>query len=78
VKKGSSPSTIKSRCEVRMPGDDFFCIRYQVYYSSFDCAIRTEFRTSAGCSKCDQGIFNHKRHAAAIRRNLFQIQKVLP
>jgi hypothetical protein len=61
-----------------MPGDDFFCIRYQVYYSSFDCAIRTEFKTSAGCTKCEQGIFNHKRHSDEIRRNSFQILKVLP
>ena len=49
------------------PGDDFFCIRYRVWYPSFDCAIRTRFRTSAGCLRCDQGRFNLKRHAAAVR-----------
>jgi len=49
------------------PGDDFFCIRYRVWYPSFDCAIRTRFRTSEGCLRCDQGRFNLKRHAAAVR-----------
>jgi hypothetical protein len=48
-------------------GDDFFCIRYRVWYPSFDCAIRTQFHTSEGCLRCDQGRFNLKRHAAAVR-----------
>jgi hypothetical protein len=49
------------------PGDDFFCLRYRVWYPSYDCAIRTQFRTSEGCVRCDQGRFNLKRHAAAVR-----------
>jgi hypothetical protein len=49
------------------PGDDFFCIRYAVWYPSFDCAIRTQYQTSEGCLRCDQGRFNLKRHAAAVR-----------
>lgn len=48
-------------------GDDFFCIRYRVWYPSFDCAIRTRFHTAEGCLRCDQGRFNLKRHAAALR-----------
>ena len=48
-------------------GDDFFCLRYRVWYPSFDCAIRTRFETSAGCLRCDQGRFNLKRHAVALR-----------
>ena len=47
--------------------DDFFCIRYRVWYPSFDCAIRTRFRTSEGCLRCDQGRFNLKRHNSALR-----------
>lgn len=52
----------------REPGDDFFCIRYRVWYPSFDCAIRTQFRTAEGCLRCDQGRFNLKRHSPAVRR----------
>lgn len=48
--------------------DDFFCLRYRVWYPSYDCALRTRFRTSAGCLRCDQGRFNLKRHAAALVR----------
>ena len=51
----------------REAGDDFFCIRYRVWYPSFDCAIRTKYRTSEGCLRCDQGRFNLKRHASAVR-----------
>jgi hypothetical protein len=51
----------------RCAGDDFFCIRYRVWYPSYDCAIRTRFRTADGCLRCDQGRFNLKRHAAALR-----------
>ena len=51
----------------REPGDDFFCLRYRVWYPSFDCAIRTKFQTSEGCVRCDQGRFNLKRHAVAVR-----------
>jgi hypothetical protein len=51
----------------RDAGDDFFCLRYRVWYPSADCAIRTRFRTSAGCLACDQGRFNLKRHATLVR-----------
>jgi hypothetical protein len=51
----------------REAGDDFFCLRYHVWYPSFDCAIRTRFRTSEGCLRCDQGRFNLKRHSGALR-----------
>jgi hypothetical protein len=51
----------------RSADDDFFCLRYRIWYPSFDCAIRTQFRTSEGCLRCDQGRFNLKRHAAAVR-----------
>ena len=50
----------------RTTEDDFFCIRYRVWYPSFDCAIRTRFHTAEGCLRCDQGRFNLKRHAAAL------------
>ena len=48
--------------------DDFTCLRYAVSYNSFDCAIRTEFRTASGCLRCEQGRFNRKRHASALKR----------
>ena len=48
------------------PGDDFFCVRYQIWYPSFDCAVRTRFRTCGGCASCDQGRFNLKRHARSL------------
>jgi hypothetical protein len=51
-----------------LPGDDFFCLRYRVWYPSFDCAIRTKFHTAEGCLRCDQGRFNLKRHSEAVRR----------
>ena len=51
----------------REPGDDFFCLRYRVWYPSYDCAFRTRFQTSPGCARCDQGRFNLKRHSSALR-----------
>lgn len=53
--------------------DDFYCLRYRVWYPSFDCAVRTRFRTSAGCLACDQGRFNLKRHATAVRGVRFKL-----
>lgn len=50
----------------RDPEDDFFCLRYEVWYSSLDCAVRTKFRTCGGCMNCEQGRFNFKRHAPAL------------
>lgn len=52
----------------RLPGDDFFCLRYEVWYASADCAIRTMYRTCSGCLDCDQGRFNLKRHEVGLRR----------
>jgi len=51
----------------RDPDDDFYCHRYEVWYPSFDCAVRTKFRTSDGCLNCEQGRFNLKRHAGVLR-----------
>jgi hypothetical protein len=48
--------------------DDFFCLRFKVWYPSFDCAIRTRHRTCPGCRDCEQGRFNLKRHASALAR----------
>lgn len=48
--------------------DDFFCIRFAVWYPSVDCAYRTRWRTCAACANCDQGRFNLKRHAASLHR----------
>jgi hypothetical protein len=42
-------------CGPRDTADDFFCLRYRVWYPSTDCAVRTKFRTSPGCLACDQG-----------------------
>ena len=55
-------------CELTYSDDDFFCARYEVWYPSIDCALRTRFRTAPGCLNCDQGRFNLKRHAARIGR----------
>ena len=49
-------------------GDDFFCLRFKVWYPSFDCAIRTRYRTSPSCRDCEQGRFNLKRHASELAR----------
>jgi len=57
------------RCLYRTPEDDFFCLRYQLWYPSFDCAVRTRFQTANGCLECDQGRFNMKRHRQALIRN---------
>jgi hypothetical protein len=54
----------------RGPDDDFFCLRYRVWYPSLDCAIRTRYRTCAGCRDCEQGRFNLKRHRAVLGRTV--------
>jgi len=51
-----------------LPGCDFFCLRFGVWYSSSDCAYRTRFSTYAGCANCDQGRFNLRRHAGELAR----------
>ena len=50
----------------RGPEDDFFCLRYRVWYPSIDCAVRTKFKTCGGCLDCDQGRFNLKRHLVTL------------
>jgi hypothetical protein len=55
-------------CTHRGPEDDFFCLRFGVWYPSLDCAYRTRWRTAPGCANCDQGRFNLKRHAASLSR----------
>ncbi len=57
----------------RDPEDDFFCLRYQVWYPSFDCATRTKFRTCEGCRDCEQGRFNLKRHRSELRTTRLHI-----
>jgi hypothetical protein len=59
----------------RCPGDDFFCLRYEVWYSSIDCAVRTKFETCAGCRHCEQGRFNLKRHRASLARVRFPLTR---
>lgn len=54
-------------------GTDFYCLRFDVWYDTYDCAIRTKFRTCPGCLKCDQGRFNLKRHADALRTVRFSL-----
>ena len=43
-------------------GCDFYCLRFQVWYPSRDCAERTQNKTYHGCLDCDQGRFNLRRH----------------
>ena len=50
----------------RAPEDDFFCLRFQVWYPSRECAIRTKYKTAPGCLECDQGRFNLRRHADSL------------
>jgi hypothetical protein len=70
--RGPAPAvTSRPGRTYREPEDDFFCLRYQVFYRSTDCAIRTKFKTSAGCLDCEQGRFNLKRHSSALRRVRF-------
>jgi hypothetical protein len=47
--------------------DDFFCLRFGVWYPSIDCAYRTLYRTCPGCLDCEQGRFNLKRHRGSFR-----------
>ena len=61
-----------TRCDHRDAGDDFFCLRYGVWYPSFDCAVRTRYRTSPGCRNCEQGRFNLKRHQGVVVRSRFR------
>lgn len=61
------PSSIRPRSGLDYEaGCDFYCLRFQVWYPSVDCAVRTRFHTYEGCRDCDQGRFNLKRHRAAL------------
>lgn len=55
----------------RLPDDDFFCLRYDVWYPSVDCAFRTLHRSADGCLRCEQGRFNLKRHRDSLRPRPF-------
>lgn len=46
------------RRHLKLPGDDFYCWRFQVWYDSLDCAVRTLHRTAPGCRDCEQGLRN--------------------
>jgi hypothetical protein len=70
--KAPGPSTFPS-CTHRDPDDDFFCLRYQVWYPSRDCAFRSKFKTFPGCLDCEQGRFNLKRHESNLVRGRFQL-----
>jgi hypothetical protein len=48
--------------------DDFFCLRFRVWYPSFDCAIRTRYKTCPSCRDCEQGRFNLKRHGSELAK----------
>lgn len=52
----------------RMVGDDFYCLRYSLWYASRDCAYRTFHATAPGCARCDQGRFNLQRHSRTLLR----------
>ena len=42
----------------RGPRDDFFCIKYQVWYRLDDCVYRGVHKTFPGCVSCFQGHLN--------------------
>ena len=51
----------------RQADDDFFCLRFRVWYPSIDCAFRTLHHTCPACRDCHQGRFNLKRHRPILR-----------
>ena len=60
----------------READDDFWCLRYGVWYPSIDCAFRTLHETCPGCLRCEQGRFNLKRHRTTLlrRRSLLSVK----
>ena len=66
---GIGPARLPDRG--RSAEDDFYCLRFDVWYPSFDCAVRTRYNTCRACMNCDQGRFNLKRHAEALGRIRF-------
>ena len=63
-----SETSAREALEARDPADDFFCLRYGVWYPSIDCAFRTYHATCDGCLDCVQGRFNLKRHREVLLR----------
>ena len=45
----------------RSPEDDFFCVKYGVWYPMRDCNYRVLHRTFEGCVSCFQGRINLRR-----------------
>lgn len=66
------------RRPAHLPGCDFFCLRFQVWYASTDCAYRTRFQTYEGCGNCDQGRFNLKRHRQDTSRRRWALPLLAP
>jgi len=54
------------QCGPRCAGDDFFCVKYQVWYALADCNLRVLHRTYQGCVDCFQGRVNLRDRAAAV------------
>jgi hypothetical protein len=52
----------------KLPGDDFYCWRFQVWYRSLDCATRTAYHTAPGCRDCSQGDHNLALWRTEVRR----------
>ncbi|GAB4222482.1 MAG: hypothetical protein Kow0062_20090 [Acidobacteriota bacterium] len=42
----------------RRTSDDFFCWKYQVWYSMRDCVFRHGWATTETCAECEQGAAN--------------------
>jgi hypothetical protein len=68
VATATAERTLPPHGSYRGPEDDFYCHRFEVWYSSLDCAIRTQYSTCASCANCDQGRFNAKRHGSTLRQ----------
>lgn len=62
------PAPARATSQFRDADDDFFCLRFGVWYPSLDCAIRTRYQTCPSCANCDQGRFNLRRHGIALAR----------
>ena len=51
----------------RGPFDDFFCIKYQVWYRLEDCVYRGVNKTFSGCVNCFQGHLNIRSRETGAR-----------
>jgi hypothetical protein len=56
----------------RGPDDDFFCLKYQVWYRLEDCVYRGRNRTFSGCVNCFQGFLNIRSHEKGVAAPLIQ------